>query len=196
MQEIELQFMIKAFPGMLKKAIADWAVFKAGVDNDLFSSDERSEIVSWFKSFPKYWKTIRPNWDPEHRPVMSLIPEDAELLSAADLFIKKLGGDIDEIEALGIAPIIVAGVVIAGVFGLAGAIWATGYFKKQGNISKLIEATVAGKLPASVLQEAIERENESIFGGVLSNVKWILIAGALFVLWPNIQAIISRVSKK
>ena len=195
-QELELLFMIKAFPGMLKKAIADWAVFKTGIENNLFTSAERAEILGWFKSFPKFWETIRPNWDPKERPVMSLMPEDAELLQGADAFVKKLGGDVRKIEALGIAPIIIAGVVIAGVFGVAGAIWATGYFKKQGNISKLIEATVAGKLPAAVLQEAIEKENESIFGGVLSSVKWILIAGALFMLWPQIQVLINRAMKK
>jgi hypothetical protein len=195
-KEIHLQAIVYAFPEMLRRAVADWAKFKVGVENNTFTQDDKTEILNWFKSFPKLWETIRPNFDPLEKPVMSLTPADAELVHSADRFVEKLGGEIKVLRNLGVAPVIIAGIAIAGAFGIAGAIWAIGYSQKQSNISKMIDQAVAGNLPASILETAVKKENESIFGGVLGSVKWIIMAGALFMLWPQLQPLVQRALKK
>lgn len=195
-QELNLRAIVLSFPKMFERAVEDWAKFKVGVENKKFTNRERDEILNWYRGFPRLWETIRPNFDPAEKPVMSLTPADAELVEKADLFTKKLGGALQAVEDLGIAPIIIAGIAVAGIFGVAGAIWAIGYFQKQSNISNMIDQAVAGKLPANVLTAAIEKENESIFGDAFGSIKWIMIGGAAFMLWPHIQPAVKRLLKR
>jgi len=196
LQEVELQAIIKAFPKMLERAVSDWAKFKLGVKAGLFTVSAKSDILSWFKEFPKLWETIRPNFNPGETPVMMLTPGDRDLLLHADKFVSLLGGEIKKYNSLGIAPLIIAGIAVAGAFGIAGAIWSIGYFKKQSNISKMIDSAVAGKLPPDILKEAVHRENQSVFGGLFGSVKWIALAGAFVMFWPYIQKLLPRVGAK
>lgn len=190
--ERDLQNVIANFSTILTQARTDWAKFKAGVVNGLFApnSSERRDVINWFTEFPKLWDAIRPNY--EQKTGDGRI--DAELSNIrqnADAFVGKLRSDAEIANNLGIAPIIIAGILIAAAFGIAGAIWAVGYVKKQGNISRMIDNVVAGKLPAEVLDAAIKQENAGtgFLGSMTDLLKWAAIGTALVLVWPVVQSL-------
>jgi hypothetical protein len=182
--QIELQALVYAFPQMLDEAVTRWAKFKVGYDGGLFTPDQVSEIIGYYQNFPKIWNLIRPSFDPTQTPVMRLTAEDSAVFQKADNFIKKLDGELSVVNGLGLAPIIIAGIAIAASATLALVIWTISQAKKQSNISKMIDGVVDGKIPPSVLNEAIKEEHSSLFGSFFSSLKWILIGGVLIYLWP------------
>ncbi|MHC4645186.1 MAG: hypothetical protein ACYTBJ_06775 [Planctomycetota bacterium] len=187
----EIAALVPEFPRIYAQARADWVKFKLGLDRSLFSELEIRQIVEWYQDFPTLWQAIRPNWE---------LRSDAHpQKDAIDKFVR----DVDawsetisrapELSGLGIAPLIIAGILIAGALGIGGAIWAVGYVKKQNNVSAIIEATVAGQLPPEVLNDAIKADSA---GGFLGNIKSILmltlVGGAVFMLWPQISGLLKK----
>ncbi len=86
---------------------------------------------------------------------------------------------------MGFPPVIIAGVLIVG--GIAAALWAGGYIKKQMNISRMIEGVTAGRISESVLQEAIKEK--PLFGDISGTIKWIVIGGiGLIAVLPALKA--------
>jgi hypothetical protein len=83
--------------------------------------------------------------------------------------------------------------LIAG--GVAAGLWAVGYIKRQSNISAMIDGVTTGRLPASVLQEAIAKES-SLFGDIGGILKW-LVVGVLVVFAgpPLLKMLQSRQAK-
>jgi hypothetical protein len=188
-EEQELQNLVVLFPSMLEKAVEDWGKYKAGVEAGVFTADQQKDVLDWFADFPRLWEIISPNFDPwadSGKPD----PDKLPLWERAERFVVKLRGNVDIKSRLGIAPIIIAGVIVAGVLGAAGAVWAIGYVKKQQNISRLINEVTTGSLPAEVLTEAVKEEKASVFGEVGSLLKWAVIAGALAVGWPLISKLL------
>lgn len=166
------------FPDIFEQAQEDWAKFKIGRTQGLFTAEQAREVLVWFRDFPRLWKSLRPNW--------------AENISASQRrFAERVDRFVSELEAsrglsgLGLIPIVIAGVVIVG--GVAAALWAGGYIKKQNNISRLIEGVTAGRIPESVLREAV-KETPGLFGEVSTLVKWLVIGGVgLLVVLPALK---------
>lgn len=153
-EEAEVKQTVESFPATLRQAKRSWALFKAGHQAGLFSPGESEEIQAHYREFPRLFDTVKPN----------LEKFDRKALSDGAAFVRELGLDPLYTAGLGIVPIIIAGVLVAGALGVGGAIWAVGYVKKQNNISRMIEATVAGKLPADVLKAAVQ--DEGFFGSL------------------------------
>ena len=87
-------------------------------------------------------------------------------------------------KGLGLAMVVIAGILlVSAAFGSAGVVWAVGYAKKQNNVSRMIELAADGKIPADVLQKAIEEEQSSIFGklGLGAIAPAVIIAALIFV---------------
>ncbi len=194
-QKAELAALVASFPQIFHQATADWAKFKIGVAAGLFTYDQKQTIGDWFTKFPQLWQTIRPNW--EYLPTGTVSTHRAAFKETVDAWITKLTGT-GPIGGgrLGIAPLIIAGILIAGLFGIGGAIWAIGYVKKQANVTKLIDGVVAGKIPADVLKDAIDKEQSS---GLFGDIKGILIAGAvifgLVTVAPMIKTLLPEKAK-
>ena len=91
---------------------------------------------------------------------------------------------------------VVATIVLAGLFGVAGVTYALGYVKEQQNVSALITETVAGKLPPAVLDQALKTAGAApgLFGGATDLLKWGAIAAALVIFFPLISAGVKRVT--
>lgn len=187
-QQREIAQTVVNFPATFERAVADWAKFKAGVKAGLFTQAQRAEILAWFRDFPKLWETIRPNFVITRTPQGSYLPlTRPEFANKVDIFVARLKGDAVD-PGLGIAPIIIAGVIIAGALGLAGAFWAVAYMQRQANISKMVDEVTAGRLPVGVLETALEQEAAFMtpigeLGGV---VKWLALALAAYYLVPVI----------
>jgi hypothetical protein len=173
-QKRDLTTLVDSFPLIFTQAQADWAKFKTGVDAGLFTYSQKQTIGAWFTDFPRLWQTIRPNW--EYLPSGMVSTHRAAFKETVDAWISKLAGSSPVAGGLGIAPLLIAGLLIAAAFGIGGAIWAVGYVKKQANITKLIDGVVAGKLPVDVLKDAIDKEQSS---GLFGDIKGVLIAGAV-----------------
>ena len=157
------------FPAVLAQAKVDYYTFKAGVDAGLFSvTGDTTGIVEWFSNFPRYWQAIRPNY--ESQP---------DVLTDGDNFAAMLGSDISINPGLGIGPLVIAGILVAAIAGVAGVIWAVGYVKSQNNISSIIQQTVAGKLPPSVLAQVEQNAGSSSIGSIFGNVGTIVKWGAI-----------------
>jgi len=196
-QEADLQKTVANFPAILKQAHIDWAKFKAGVDAGLFApnSSERREVINWFSGFPKLWEGIKPNFEVKSGDGRI----DAELSNVrqdADAFVSRLRTEPEVINSLAIAPLVIAGILIAAALGIGGCIWAIGYVKKQSNISRLIDNVVAGKIPATVLDNAIAQENASpsILGGFTDLLKWAAIGTGLVLVFPLVQSLLKSPS--
>lgn len=191
-QQAQIRNIVADFPGILLQAKTDWAKFKAGVNAGLFPSNsaDRRNIINWFAEFPKLWDGIKPNFNTTVNG--TLAEYDAAVINSAETFVNKLRSEPEIANQLGIAPLIIAGILIAAAFGIGGVIWAIGYLQKQSNISHLIDGVVAGKIPSDVLEDAIKKENE---GGILSDMtgllKWAAIGAALYLLYPTLKSILS-----
>jgi len=189
----QIRSVVSDFPVILDRAIEDWAKYKAAVKVGVFTPqvpyvlppeliDQQDRILDWFSDFPRLWETIRPNFvvTPEGAPLSRVSP----IVDKADNFVSRLKSETVD-SGLGAVPIIiVAGVLIAGLLGVAGAIWAIGYVKKQANISGIIDEVVAGRVSEDVLSRAIEQEQSGgMFAGLGNFAKWVAIAiGAALVL--------------
>lgn len=193
----DLKTAIAVFPGTFERALSDWAKFKAGVTRGLFAGSTRSEVVGWYRDFPTLWETIRPNFVKTVRtPQGSMIdPTYASLVGRVDRFVKQLGSDLAG-NQLGIAPIIIGGIIIAGGLGIAAVSWAVSYLAKQENVSKIIEEVTAGRISPDILAAAIESERSltnpiSDFTGA---IKWVVAGAAFFFVMPLLERFIARVT--
>lgn len=185
-QQKEIAETVYNFPATFDKAVADWAKFKAGAKAGLFTSSQRSEILDWFKQFPQLWDTVRPNfagYRTEAGAYLGIGP--AGFKDKVDRWVATLQSESAD-RSLGIAPLIIAGVVIAGALGIAGAFWAVAYIKKQGNISRMIGEVTAGRLSESVLQTALQNEASilSPIGEIGGVVKWLALGLAAYFVLP------------
>lgn len=189
-EEEEIRSLVPRFPLVFEKAVEDWAKFKAGTAARLFTASQHREIIAWFADFPRLWDTIKPNFEVVNQAV---VPGGPGLYGQVERFVKKLRANVEIKNALGIAPLIVAGILIAGLFGVAGAVWAIGYVRKQGNISKMIDGVVAGQIPATVLREAVKVEKQSIFGRVESMLQYAVIGGAAVLAWPFLKKLTKKI---
>lgn len=193
-QQADLKALVASFPASFEQAKKDWAAFKLGVSAGLFSSSQRQIVVNWFKQFPDYWLTIRPNFllvaNTPTEAYNIVFNDSTAFTDKVDQWVNRLKAD-NNLSGLGILPLIViAGIVIASLLGAAGAIWAISYFKQQANITKMIEGVTAGKLPASVLQTAVQEESGSFFGQLSSLAKWAIVGAVVFMGLPILRDIV------
>lgn len=166
------------FPDIFEQARVDWAKFRIGRAQGLFTAEQAKEVLAWYRDFPRLWETLRPNWAENPSPTQRRFAEHV------DRFVYNLRAARG--SGLGLAPLIIAGVVIVG--GIASALWAGGYVKKQFNVSRLIEGVTAGHISESVLKEAV-KEEPGLFGDVSGLIKWLVIGGVgLMVLVPALKA--------
>lgn len=165
--------VVQKFPAILNQARSDWGKFNAGVARNLFSGKDKTTVLDWFGDLPKLWDGIKGNWR-----------TDSAFYRDTEQWINKLRTHPSILfPGLGIAPLIIAGVIIAAAFGVAGSIWGIAYIKKQANITRLINETVAGRLAPAVLQEAVAQEASlNPFGGIGSTLKTVVIGGILFMV--------------
>jgi len=185
-QEDEIAVVVKRFPDIFARAVAAWARFKAGVSAGLFTTTERNQIVGWFEKFPDLWATVRPNFVMTRTPEGTFLPlGERGFAEKVDKWVARLPQETEE-SGLGIAPIIVAGVVVAGALGVAGGLWAVAYIKKQANITKMIDEAVAGRLPAEVLDSALRAEAAflSPVAGLAGVVKWLALGVVAYLVIP------------
>ena len=178
-QEKDLTETVANFPEIFEQAVTDWAKFKAGYKAGLFDEDDAGDVLDWFNEFPRLWETIKPNFE----------GADPAFTDKVNNWTKSLGSNLEALD-LGIAPIIIAGVAIAAIFGVGGAVWAIGYAKKQHNISTMIDNVTAGKLPASVLETAVREEHASILGDATGLIKFAVIGAALYLAYPLLQKVV------
>lgn len=154
----KVQRLVPDFPGIFDQALMDFGKFKAGLAAGLFNRERQNEIMGWFLEFPKLWESIRLNF----------IKTDAgrEFGGRVDDFCGRIRRvDLDRISSLGLAPVVIAGVVVVG--GVAAGLWAVSYIQRQANVSEMIDQVTAGALPPEVLIEAMRAEQTSgLFAGV------------------------------
>jgi hypothetical protein len=185
------------FPAILYQAKKDYYTLKAGLDSGVVQvTGDVQTAVAWFEQFHRLWEAIRPNYEYDPNKNAGLISaHDTLILSQGDAFVQELGTDPRIIQGLGIAPLIIAGILVAAVAGVAGVIWAIGYVKDQSNISDIVAATVAGKLPADVLRAAYAKADQSGLGPTLANVadivKWGAVGLALYLFAPIVVNLFS-----
>jgi len=192
-QEKEIAALVKQFPDIFYRAVADWSRFKVGVKAGLFTAEERSEVVTWFEKFPELWATVRPNFVMTRTPEGTFLPlGEPGFAEKVDKWVSVLPSETKE-PGLGIAPIIVAGVIVAGALGIAGGLWAIAYIKKQGNITRLIDETVAGRLPVEVLDAALKAETAllSPIAGLAGVVKWLALGVVAYLVIPVVAGAVS-----
>lgn len=193
-EEQEIADLVEKFPAALAKAKRDWAKFKVGVKAGVFSREQYDDALAWFVNFPKLWETIRPNFDPVEAGYMGRSVSEFRrgVLKEADAFVAKLRGT-PEFKNLGfvVTATIVAGILIAGIFGAAGAIWAVGYLKKQNNVSNMIDEVTAGRLPPEVLKKAVAEDSGGggFFDNIADMVKYGVVAGVLVLGWPLLKKV-------
>lgn len=176
--EQKVQKLVADFPAIFHQAKRDWAKFQAGLDNNLFTSKQRQEAIAWFSEFPQLWETIRPNYMDT--------AEGKEFGDRVDDFIGNILRSSEyKNRQLGIAPALIAGVLIVG--GVAAALWAVSYIQDQNNLSKMIDGVTAGKIPPDVLKKKIEEaESGGLFGNAGEVLQWLAIAGAAWFILPQI----------
>ena len=191
-QEREIAALVKEFPDVFYRAVADWSRFKVGVKAGLFTAEERSEVVTWFEKFPELWATIRPNFVMTRTPEGTCLPlGEPGFAEKVDKWVAVLPSET-KAPGLGIAPIIIAGVIVAGALGVAGGLWAVAYIKKQKNITKLIDETVAGRLPVEVLDTALRAETAllSPIAGLAGVAKWLALGVVGYLVVPVIARMV------
>jgi len=189
-QQADLKALVAAFPASFGQAQRDWAAFKLGVSAGLFSSSQKNTVIDWFKQFPDYWLTIRPNFlvaTTAEEAYNIVFNDSTTFTDQVDAWVDRLKAD-NGLAGLGVLPLIViAGIIIASLLGAAGAIWAVGYWKQQANVTKIIEGVTAGKIPAAALQTAIEQESGGFFGQLTSLAKWAIVGAVVFMGLPLLR---------
>jgi hypothetical protein len=177
----DVEKAVMDFPVTFERARADWAKFKAGYQAKLFTSAQIKSALDWYREFPKLWETVRPSFEDVMLEKTGSV--NVNFVPTVDAWVKSLGADPIVREGLGFAPVVIGAVLIAG--GIAAGLWAVGYIKRQSNISAMIDAVVAGKLPASVLQDAINKESETDFFGDIGGIlKWLAVGTVIFFAGP------------
>lgn len=179
--QMEVSDLVPDFPDVFARAQRDWGAFKAGVRAGVVPEDVRQRVVEWYSDFPRLWETIRPNWtEPEASGVYS--QRKIDFAKKVDAWVATLRVE-SRPGGLGLAVVVIAGIVILATAGVAGALWAVGYVKRQQNISEMIAAVVEGKLPPEVLQDAIEQESQPGLFGDLKDMIGLMVAGGLALMF-------------
>lgn len=172
---------INKFPAVLDQAVIDFALYKKGLEKNIFTLDQIQEINDWFGSFPTLWEGIRPEFEPGQSFSDNLDPIDrpkSDIQRRADNLVRMITGYGIPISQLGLATVIIAGIVVAAAFASAGGlVWALGYFKKQQNISQMIQATVSGKLSENVLIETVQNAKSNGFFGDVKQIALLALLG-------------------
>jgi len=185
-QEQDLAALVYRFPSIFERARTDWAKFKLGYKYNLFTDDEVAEILDWFKGFPGVWQTVKPNWEAPPLQNKRLVNEIEAWIGSTYGFSPLSGG-------LGIAPLIIAGILIAAALGIGGAVYAVGYVQRQRNISEMIDGVVSGKIPIETLNDAIRQESApGFFGEVKGLIVWGIVGLVFFTLWPQIRTALKK----
>lgn len=170
--------LVSDFPAALEKAINDYATFKASAR--FYSANDYQNITGWFKSFPDLWEGIRENYK-----------NDPALTGKADKFAAVITQANDQ-HQLGfvVSTIVIAGIIVAASFGVAGIIWAIGYLEEQRNISTLIDETAKGNIPANILDKAVSENKESWgFSDVAGILSFVGIGIGIYFFYPIIKDI-------
>lgn len=172
--------IVKDWESTLNRAIANWQKFTA--NRVKFTGEQQTAILAWYKDFPRLWEAVRPNF--ELQPGETQASKKYRLLEKTDAFV--FGNRDKWNRGLGVPVILVGAFLVSAAVGIAGALWAIGYIRKQGNISSLIDKVAAGSIPTSVLDDAIkaDAQSSSPFGDIGGIVKWGAIGLALFFLVP------------
>lgn len=185
-QQKAIAAMVVDFPKTFDRAVKDWAKFKVGVNQGLFTQAQRQETLEWFREFPKLWETVRPNFVMQRTASGTYLPiGPVGFADKVDKWVARLQGSVNT-PGLALAPLIIAGVIIAGALGLAGAFWAVAYIKRQSVISEMIDQVTAGKLSESVLNTALANEASfmSPIGEIGGVVKWLALGLAAYLILP------------
>lgn len=186
--------LVAEFPAIFRQAQVDWAKFKVAVAGKTIPNEKKAQVIEWFYDFPKLWQGIMPHfvWGTPQAPSSDA---DRKFAEQVNRWIIRLRGEPDMQQQLGVIPIIViAGVAIAGAFGVAGVAWSLGYVQRQRNISAMIDAVVEGKLPPEVITESIRAEQsqggfmDMLTGPVKTVLTIGLIIAAVVFLGPQLVA--------
>lgn len=182
-QKGQLTDLVVQFPDILKQAVADYAKFKIGVENNLFSSSQRNEISQWFRNFPDLWDKIGSNYEYVAGGLIS--DRRLETKNAADKFVAKIKSNSGGLGFAVTGMIVVGAVAFLGT--VAGVVWAIGYVKEQNNISRIIDGVVDGSIPADVLKNAVDDEESDIFSKITGVITALAVGIGLLVLYPMIK---------
>lgn len=170
----KIKALVPKFPQVFEQAMIDFVKLKEGHKRNLFTPSQLSQAVEWFEKFPELWESIRPNF--------IRTENGKEFGGRVDDFIGRLKQSSLLAHSLGIAPALVAGVLIVG--GAAAGLWAVGYIKKQSNVSKMIDGVTAGEIPSEVLVEAVKADQATgLFTGLTSAVGPLALFAAAFVVY-------------
>jgi hypothetical protein len=157
----------------------------------IFPKADCLAIQRQYAKFPKVWEVIEVNFDTAaHAGLRSDVQAFVRALERFD-WLPEVGGAIDSesMSGLGLAPLIVLGLVAAAAaLGIGGAIYGIGYIKEQNNQADLIREVVQGTIPADVLRADVEAENQTILGSIADIGKWAAIAGAVYLAWQIWQS--------
>jgi len=188
------------FPAILYQAKKDYYTLKAGLAAGVVpASADTNTAIAWFADFPRLWEAIRPNfvYDPQYNNGLMSAHTEATRQSADD-FVRELGADPVINQKLGIAPLLIVGILVAAVAGVAGCIWAIGYVKQQSNISSIIDNVAAGKLPSDVLTKALAQAGTSTgpLADLGSILKWGAIAVVAVMVLPSVMSMFRGANAK
>lgn len=155
--EQKVKALVPEFPALFEQAESDFVKLKLGLERNLFTPAQIATAANWFSEFPQLWETIRLNFikTEQGREFGGRVDDFCGRIKRSDLY---------RSSTLGLAPAIIAGVLIVG--GVAGGLWAVAYIQRQRNVSKMIDQVTAGALPPEVLVEAMKAEQTSgLFAG-------------------------------
>jgi hypothetical protein len=156
--EQKVKALVPEFPALFERAETDFVKLKLGVERNLFTPDQIATAMNWFSGFPQLWETIRLNFIKTE--------QGSEFGGRVDDFCGRIKrSELYRISSLGLAPVIIGGIVVLG--GVAAGLWAVAYIQRQRNVSKMIDQVTAGALPPEVLVEAMKAEQTSgLFAGL------------------------------
>jgi len=182
----EIVSVVQGFPAVFETAKRDWARFRAGVDRGLFTTNQKNVVLDWFDSLGYLWEGIRPNWSESFTPDT---PGKLAFMAEVDSWVNRYGSAR---SGLGVAPLIIAGIAVAAVFGVAGILWAVGYIKEQANVSTVIDNVVSGVVPSDVLETYYQQEGAQagFVGSVGDIVKWGAVALAIWFAAPIVKGLL------
>ena len=170
----KVKSLVPEFPRIFQQAQIDFAKLKVGVERNLFTPAQITTAMNWFSDFPQLWETIRLNF--------IKTDQGREFGGRVDDFIGSIKRSTLYGRDLGLAPAVIAGVLIVG--GVAAGMWAVVYMQKQGNLSKMIDRVTTGALPPEVLVEAIKaQQSVGIFGDLTSLVTPLALTAAAFFVY-------------
>lgn len=192
MTDQQIQSLVTDFPGVYRRAREDWSVFRATDEQGAFSNAERQYVMDWYAQFGRLWEGVRPNWqyDPslaphEEQPDHPLAdPAKLAFLHEVDAWVGQL--DIEH-YGLGLGPVLIAGILIAGALATAtGITWAIGYIKQQNNVSEIIAGVASGVLPPEAISE-IRAEAGGLAATLQSATTLIVVGALLYFGWPLLE---------